>query len=273
MALYPFVHVSALELHTLSRYPGNRQTDRNTNRLPYAFAAHAHRGITNNTAVLAYWKWSVTGGGNSLSTRVKPYKRLTTIQPLKRALVRLLLLRGSAEPLQHCIRPQNSVTSLYGRYGALNFPYMKVTELWGLRQCCKDTAKPCIPNWFTTPKHSIKFKQPVRSYNVQEQCYHMAGFFYGWKPFANCLKIDFRRETFADLRQPSSPNPLTWHWKASVGFFPSVGLPCRIDLLLVSLQPWLSKQVQPSIVDHSDLGLAPWKKANKSIFSSKTIYM
>ena len=56
MALYPFVHVSALELHTLSRYPGNRQTDRNTNRLPYAFAAHAHRGITNNTAVLAYWK-------------------------------------------------------------------------------------------------------------------------------------------------------------------------------------------------------------------------
>ena len=28
MALYPFVHVSALELHTLSRYPGNRQNDR-----------------------------------------------------------------------------------------------------------------------------------------------------------------------------------------------------------------------------------------------------
>jgi len=50
MALYPFVHVSALELHTLSRYPGNRrmterQTDRNTNRILYAFAAHAHRGI------------------------------------------------------------------------------------------------------------------------------------------------------------------------------------------------------------------------------------
>ena len=51
MALYPFVHVSALELHALSHYPGNRQndrmtmTDRNTNRLSYAFAAHAHRGI------------------------------------------------------------------------------------------------------------------------------------------------------------------------------------------------------------------------------------
>jgi len=42
----PICAVSALELHALSRYPGNRQndrmTDRNTNRLPYAFAAHAH---------------------------------------------------------------------------------------------------------------------------------------------------------------------------------------------------------------------------------------
>jgi len=45
MALYPFVHVSALELHALSRYPRNRQNDRNTNRPPYAFAAHAHQGI------------------------------------------------------------------------------------------------------------------------------------------------------------------------------------------------------------------------------------
>ena len=46
----PICAVSALELHALSRYPGNRQndrmTDRNTNRLPYTFAAHAHRGIT-----------------------------------------------------------------------------------------------------------------------------------------------------------------------------------------------------------------------------------
>jgi len=32
MALYPFVHVSALELHALSRYPGNRQNDRMTGR-------------------------------------------------------------------------------------------------------------------------------------------------------------------------------------------------------------------------------------------------
>ena len=51
MTLYPFVHVSALELHALSHYPGNRQndrmTDRNTNRLSYAFAVHAHRGIMN----------------------------------------------------------------------------------------------------------------------------------------------------------------------------------------------------------------------------------
>jgi len=28
MALYPFMHVSALELHMLSRYPRNRQNDR-----------------------------------------------------------------------------------------------------------------------------------------------------------------------------------------------------------------------------------------------------
>jgi len=28
MALYPFVHVPALELHALSRYPGNRENDR-----------------------------------------------------------------------------------------------------------------------------------------------------------------------------------------------------------------------------------------------------
>ena len=30
MALYTFVHVSALELHALSCYPGNRQNDRQT---------------------------------------------------------------------------------------------------------------------------------------------------------------------------------------------------------------------------------------------------
>ena len=30
MALYPFVHVLALEFHALSRYPGNRQNDRQT---------------------------------------------------------------------------------------------------------------------------------------------------------------------------------------------------------------------------------------------------
>jgi len=46
----PICAVSALELHALSLYPGNRQNDRNTNRLPYAFAAHAahaHPGITS----------------------------------------------------------------------------------------------------------------------------------------------------------------------------------------------------------------------------------
>ena len=65
MALYPFsVHVSALELHALSHYPGNRQNDRqNTNRLAYAFTAHAHQGIistkspttASNRLLLTWW--------------------------------------------------------------------------------------------------------------------------------------------------------------------------------------------------------------------------
>ena len=41
MALYPFVHVSALELYALSRYPGNRQNDwrsfRNLTGSPYIY--------------------------------------------------------------------------------------------------------------------------------------------------------------------------------------------------------------------------------------------
>ena len=45
----PICAVSALELQALSRYPGNRQNDRqnerNANRLPYGFAAHVNRGI------------------------------------------------------------------------------------------------------------------------------------------------------------------------------------------------------------------------------------
>ena len=83
-----------------------------------------------------------------------------------------------------------------------------------------------------------------------------SGFLSRVKTFVNCLKIDFREETFADLRYPSSPHPLTRHRKASVGFFPSMDLLCWIDLVPVlppCWQPWLSKQVQPSIVDHPDL--------------------
>ena len=38
-------------------------------------------------------------------------------------------LQGFSESLQHCIRPQSSVTSLYGRFSALNLPYKEVTEL------------------------------------------------------------------------------------------------------------------------------------------------
>jgi len=40
MALYPFLHASALELHVLSRYPGNRQNDRQT-ETPTEYAIEA----------------------------------------------------------------------------------------------------------------------------------------------------------------------------------------------------------------------------------------
>jgi len=35
----------------------------------------------------------------------------------------------TAEPLQHCIKPQSSVTSLYGRFRAHYLPYKEGTEL------------------------------------------------------------------------------------------------------------------------------------------------
>jgi len=38
------------------------------------------------------------------------------------------LVQGFAESLQHCIRPQSSVTALYGSFSALNLPYKEVTE-------------------------------------------------------------------------------------------------------------------------------------------------
>jgi len=37
-------------------------------------------------------------------------------------------IQGFAESLQHCIRPQNSVTALYGSFSALKLPYKDVTE-------------------------------------------------------------------------------------------------------------------------------------------------
>ena len=48
MALYPFARTLALKLHALSRYPGNRQTERQTDtqtdyRMPSL--VHVHRGI------------------------------------------------------------------------------------------------------------------------------------------------------------------------------------------------------------------------------------
>jgi len=37
-------------------------------------------------------------------------------------------IQGFAESLQHCIRPQSSVTASYGSFSALNLPYKEVTE-------------------------------------------------------------------------------------------------------------------------------------------------
>jgi len=48
----PICAVSALELHTLSCYSGNRQNDRNTNRLPYAFAANG--ALRHNNTLLSH---------------------------------------------------------------------------------------------------------------------------------------------------------------------------------------------------------------------------
>jgi len=39
-----------------------------------------------------------------------------------------LPIQGFAESLQHCIRPQSSVTSSYGSFSALNIPYKEVIE-------------------------------------------------------------------------------------------------------------------------------------------------
>ena len=36
-------------------------------------------------------------------------------------------LQGFTESLQHCIKPQISLTSLYGSFSALNLPYNEVT--------------------------------------------------------------------------------------------------------------------------------------------------
>jgi len=64
MAMYRFVRFSALELHALRRYPGSRQIDRQNDRqkhqqIPYAFAAHAHRGIKYDlvSVLQSYLTW------------------------------------------------------------------------------------------------------------------------------------------------------------------------------------------------------------------------
>ena len=62
---------------------------------------------------------------------------------IKTNLISPGVVQGFAESLQHCIRPQSAVTSLYGRFRAQCLPYKEVTEIWGLMWWCKDSAKPC----------------------------------------------------------------------------------------------------------------------------------
>jgi len=40
------------------------------------------------------------------------------------------------------IRPQSSVTSLYGHFSALNLPYKEVTEFLDVIECCKASENP-----------------------------------------------------------------------------------------------------------------------------------
>ena len=78
--------------------------------------------------------------------------------------------QGFSESLQHCIRPQNSVTSLYGRFRAEKLPYKAVTELWGLMQCCKVSAKPCTRlRWHSRTTHRAN-----KAYSdAMVACYHV----------------------------------------------------------------------------------------------------
>ena len=52
-------------------------------------------------------------------------------------------VQGFAESLQHYIKTQISLTSLYGSFSTLNLPYKEVTDFWGLIQCCKDSENSC----------------------------------------------------------------------------------------------------------------------------------
>jgi len=57
MGLYPFVHVSALELHALSHYPSNRQNDRQT-ETPTNYctpSVHMRTKAESHSSVLPVW--------------------------------------------------------------------------------------------------------------------------------------------------------------------------------------------------------------------------
>ena len=53
-------------------------------------------------------------------------------------------IQGFAESLQHCIRPQSSVTALYGSFSALKLPYKEVTEFWGVARILKIPVHSCV---------------------------------------------------------------------------------------------------------------------------------
>ena len=115
-------------------------------------------------------------------------------------------IQGFAESLQHCIRPQSSVTALYGSFSALNLPYKEVTEFWGLIQCCKDSENPCTTkvtgHW---PFSSMK-------------CWFLALIYCSCKPLAsfpgrgrNCLATSASSNCYFRCLKVGSTNQISEH--------------------------------------------------------------
>ena len=91
------------------------------------------------------------------------------------------MIQGFSEFLQPCTRPQNSVTSLYGRFSTEKLPYKAVTELWGLMQFCKVSAKPCSIKQYTTPRALHNY------FNMQCICMCVYWTVFRYRPCLNCF--------------------------------------------------------------------------------------